>query len=105
MARKSRKNTESVTAPVQESTFYATAIYVRLSIENSGKDYDGDSIANQISFCKNYLAEQTDLKLCDIYQDNGEKETNFDRLHSADGSNSGLFHNERGSDRAGNEIK
>lgn len=80
MARKSRKNTESVTAPVQESTFYATAIYVRLSIENSGKDYDGDSIANQISFCKNYLAEQTDLKLCDIYQDNGEKETNFDRL-------------------------
>lgn len=46
MARKSRKNTESVTAPVQESTFYATAIYVRLSIENSGKDYDGDSIAN-----------------------------------------------------------
>lgn len=57
-----------------------TAIYVRLSIENSGKDYDGDSIANQISFCKNYLAEQTDLKLCDIYQDNGEKETNFDRL-------------------------
>ena len=35
MARKSRKNTESVTAPVQESTFYATAIYVRLSIENS----------------------------------------------------------------------
>ena len=80
MARKSRKNTESVTAPVQESTFYATAIYVRLSIENSGKDYDGDSIANQISFCKNYLAEQTDLKLCDIYQNNGEKETNFDRL-------------------------
>lgn len=62
MARKSRKNTESVTAPVQESTFYATAIYVRLSIENSGKDYDGDSIANQISFCKNYLAEQTDLQ-------------------------------------------
>ena len=26
-------------------------------------------------------------------------------LHSADGSNSGLFHDERGSDRAGNEIK
>lgn len=79
MARKSRKNTESVTAPVQESTFYATAIYVRLSIENSGKDYDGDSIANQISFCKNYLAEQT-TELCDIYQDNSKKETNFDRL-------------------------
>lgn len=80
MARKSRKNTGAVIeAPVQISNYFSTAIYVRLSIENSGKDDDGDSIANQISFCKAYLAEHTDLKLCDIYEDNGEKGTNFDR--------------------------
>lgn len=80
MARKSRKNTGAVIeAPVQISNFFPTAIYVRLSIENSGKDDDGDSIANQISFCKAYLAEHTDLKLYDIYEDNGEKGTNFDR--------------------------
>ena len=80
MARKSRKNTGAVIeAPVQISNYFSTAIYVRLSIENSGKDDDGDSIANQISFCKAYLAEHTDLKLYDIYEDNGEKGTNFDR--------------------------
>ena len=80
MARKSRKNTGAVIeAPVQISNYFSTAIYVRLSIENSGKDDDGDSIANQISFCKAYLAEHTDLKLYDMYEDNGEKGTNFDR--------------------------
>ena len=80
MARKSRKNTGAVIeAPLQISNYFSTAIYVRLSIENSGKDDDGDSIANQISFCKAYLAEHTDLKLYDIYEDNGEKGTNFDR--------------------------
>ena len=80
MARKSRKNTGAVIeTPVQTSNYFSTAIYVRLSIENSGKDDDGDSIANQISFCKVYLAEHTDLKLYDIYEDNGEKGTNFDR--------------------------
>lgn len=80
MARKSRKNTGAVIeAPAQAGSYFSTAIYVRLSIENSGKDDDGDSIANQISFCKAYLAEHTDLKLYDIYEDNGEKGTNFDR--------------------------
>lgn len=80
MARKSRKTTGAVIeAPAQESNYFSTAIYVRLSIENSGKDDDGDSIANQISFCKAYLAEHTDLKLYGIYEDNGEKGTNFDR--------------------------
>ena len=80
MARKSRKTTGAVIeAPVQESNYFSTAIYVRLSIENSGKDDDGDSIANQISFCKAFLAEHTDLKLYGIYEDNGEKGTNFDR--------------------------
>lgn len=80
MARKSRKSTGPVIeTPVQESNYSPTAIYVRLSIENSGKDDDGDSIANQISFCKAYLADHKDLKLYDIYEDNGEKGTNFER--------------------------
>lgn len=80
MARKSRKNTDAVIeTPAQTSSYFSTAIYIRLSIENSGKDDDGDSITNQISFCKAYLAEHTDLKLYDIYEDNGKKGTNFDR--------------------------
>ena len=80
MARKSRKNTDAVIeTPAQTSSYFSTAIYIRLSIENSGKDDDGDSITNHISFCKAYLAEHTDLKLYDIYEDNGKKGTNFDR--------------------------
>ena len=80
MARKSRKKSGAIVeTPVQESNYFATAVYVRLSIENSGKNDDGDSIENQISFCKAYLNEQMDLRLFDIYADNGEKGTNFDR--------------------------
>lgn len=80
MARKSRKNADILTeTPAQESSFYSTAIYARLSIENSGKDDDGDSIANQISFCRAYLEEHKELKLFGIYEDNGEKGTNFNR--------------------------
>ena len=56
-----------------------TGIYVRLSIENSGKDDDGDSIENQTSICKEYVESHSDLKLYDVYEDNGKKGTNFDR--------------------------
>ena len=80
MARKSRKNIETTAAaPVIENSYYKTAVYVRLSIENSGKDDDGDSIENQTSICKEYIAEHPDLKLFDIYEDNGKKGTHFDR--------------------------
>ena len=80
MARKSRKNIETTAAaPVIENSYYKTAVYVRLSIENSGKDDDGDSIENQTSICKEYIAEHPDLKLYDIYEDNGKKGTHFDR--------------------------
>ena len=54
MARKSRKNTAQ-TARVPETTAvrtFSTAIYVRLSIENSGKDDEGDSIENQTGICR-----------------------------------------------------
>ena len=80
MARKSRKNIETTAAaPVIENSYYKTAVYVRLSIENSGKDDDGDSIENQTSICKEYIAEHPDLKIYDIYEDNGKKGTHFDR--------------------------
>ena len=61
------------------ASYTMTGIYVRLSIENSGKDDDGDSIENQTSICKEYVEEHPDLKLYDIYEDNGKKGTNFDR--------------------------
>ena len=81
MARKSRRSVATVAAEKNDAAvvYYPTAIYARLSIENSGKDDEGDSIANQISFCRDYLKNASDLRLYDIYEDNGQKGTRFDR--------------------------
>lgn len=51
MARKSRR-TAAATPAIENiaAAYYPTAIYARLSVENSGKDDDGESIANQITF-------------------------------------------------------
>ena len=80
MARKSRKVTaaEPITeaAPAQR---FPTAIYARLSVENSGKSEKVDVIANQIEICKSYLTERPYLNLVDTYMDNGRTGTVFDR--------------------------
>ena len=81
MARKSRKNTAQ-TVKVPETTAvrtFSTAIYVRLSIENSGKDDEGDSIENQTGICREYVEARPYLNLYGIYSDNGEKGWKFDR--------------------------
>lgn len=83
MARKSRKSAAAVVPAAETVTAGAeavpAAIYARLSVENSGKDDDGDSIANQVSFCQEYLKDHSDLRLEAVYEDNGEKGTHFDR--------------------------
>ena len=81
MARKSRKTTPAVepvveAAPLQISP---TAIYARLSVENSGKSENVDVIANQIEICKSYIADRPYLSLVDTYIDNGHTGTVFDR--------------------------
>lgn len=75
------KRTESAEGISEEKAAdcYRTAVYVRLSLENSGKDDDGDSIENQKEMCMEYLKEHPDLVLYDSYVDNGEKGTDFDR--------------------------
>ena len=64
MARKSRKQI-AVEEPVVESVsseVFSTAIYARLSVENSGKSEKVDVIANQIEICKSYIAERPYLR-------------------------------------------
>lgn len=81
MARKSRKQI-AVEEPVYESVsseVFSTAIYARLSVENSGKSEKVDVIANQIEICKSYIAERPYLNLIDTYVDNGRTGTVFDR--------------------------
>ena len=80
MARKSRKVTAA--EPIMEAApaqRFPTAIYARLSVENSGKSEKVDVIANQIEICKSYLSERPYLDLVDTYVDNGRTGTVFDR--------------------------
>ncbi|OKZ71975.1 MAG: recombinase TnpX [Clostridiales bacterium 52_15] len=80
MARKSRKVTAA--EPIMEAApaqRFPTAIYARLSVENSGKSEKVDIIANQIEICKSYLTERPYLDLVDTYVDNGRTGTVFDR--------------------------
>ena len=80
MGRKSRRN-DAVSTVIAEKPVevYPTAIYARLSIENSGKDDDGAAIATQIEICKEYIQSKPDLQLVKIYQDNGYTGTTMTR--------------------------
>ena len=80
MARKSRKAQAQPVAEVKKETAaLPTAIYARLSVENSGKDDDGNSLQNQIAVCKDYLDGCPYLRLAEVYSDNGRTGTVFDR--------------------------
>jgi len=80
MARKSRKAQAQPVAEVKKETAaLPTAIYARLSVENSGKDDDGNSLQNQIAVCKDYLDGCPHLRLTEVYSDNGRTGTVFDR--------------------------
>ena len=58
---------------------WETAIYARLSIENSGKNDGGDSIESQIEICREYISEHPYLHYSETYCDNGWTGTNTDR--------------------------
>ena len=80
MARKSRKAQAQPVAEVKkEAAALPTAIYARLSVENSGKDDDGNSLQNQIAVCEDYLDGCPHLRLTGVYSDNGKTGTVFDR--------------------------
>ena len=80
MARKSRKAQAQPVAEVKKETAaLPTAIYARLSVENSGKDDDGNSLQNQIAVCEDYLDGCPHLQLMEVYSDNGRTGTVFNR--------------------------
>lgn len=80
MARKSRKAQAQPVAEVKkEAAALPTAIYARLSVENSGKDDDGNSLQNHIAVCEDYLDGCPHLRLTEVYSDNGRTGTVFDR--------------------------
>lgn len=85
MARKSRKPAVSETgmqnAAAQVKTemkLYRTAVYVRLSVEDS-KNPDCDTIENQLSLVRSYVESKPYLTQTAEYIDNGVSGTRFDR--------------------------
>lgn len=80
MARTSRKNiTEKPVQAVSPSQVFPTAIYARLSVENSGKDDEGAALENQIAVCEECVKSCPHLELIETYSDNGRTGTVFDR--------------------------
>ena len=80
MARTSRKkNTAEPVQAVTPSQVFPTAIYARLSVENSGKDDEGAALENQIAVCEEYIKTCPYLQLIETYSDNGRTGTVFDR--------------------------
>ncbi|KXL52493.1 recombinase [Anaerotignum neopropionicum] len=77
MARKSRKNMGRAFEQKEETLTYNAAIYARLSVEDLEKG--GPSIETQILIAQKFLEEQEDLHCVDIYIDNGQTGTNFNR--------------------------
>lgn len=83
MARRSRADMEQERkereAQDTQERIFSTGIYARLSVENSGKSSDRDVISAQIDCCKEFIRENPDLSLTEIYVDNGATGTNFKR--------------------------
>lgn len=67
-----RQNTSQSASPA----VYRTGLYTRLSHEETK---DGRALSNQKDFLLRFAERQKDLKIVDIYSDNGETGTNFER--------------------------
>ena len=77
MSRIKRSNPAVVKSAAAASK-WKTAIYVRLSVLDSGKN-DGESIETQIMLLEQYVANHPDLNRVALYCDNGFTGTNFER--------------------------
>jgi len=79
MARKSRRIIENAPdIPSAVEMVFLTGLYTRLSIEDT-RDGEGGSLEDQIYLGKKYVSERPYLKLIEVYSDNGQTGTNFDR--------------------------
>lgn len=76
MARVSRKKQNIPSTPADTSVrIWKTALYVRLSVEDNGKD--SDSVENQTALLEEYVANHPHLKKAALFVDNGYTGTDF----------------------------
>lgn len=81
MARTKRKINPILPVAALEKApqrIYQAGGYVRLSVEDSGRP-GADTIETQRELIQSYIEAQPDLRLYDLYCDNGRTGTNFDR--------------------------
>ena len=79
MARKSRTQPkQSMDTQKVLSKVYKTAVYVRLSAEKD-ETRDRKTLINQRNFIKNFVDQQMDMEIYDIYMDDEISGTTFDR--------------------------
>lgn len=77
MARKSKR--AIATEKKSPRNIFNTAVYIRLSMEDRPYKHGSDSIANQRELILDYLKDKHDMRVYDIYCDNGRTGTDFDR--------------------------
>ena len=77
MARKSKR--AIATEKNSPRNIFNTAVYIRLSMEDRLYKHGSDSIANQRELILDYLKDKHDMRVYDIYCDNGRTGTDFDR--------------------------
>lgn len=63
---------------VESTNTISAALYIRLSREDDDKLLESESITNQKTLLMQY-AQENNIKICDIYIDDGYSGTNFDR--------------------------
>lgn len=83
MARVSRKaamfaEEKSCPAVIPEKV-YNVAAYVRLSVEGDDLEKNQESISTQRYMLEKYIEKQPDMRLVDVFCDNGETGTDFER--------------------------
>ncbi len=79
MARKSRKQNATMSEQVVKcSNSYSVALYARISVENE-KKRESDSIGNQIQMLRDFVSEDPDMTVFDIYCDDDISGTDFVR--------------------------
>lgn len=78
MARKSRKNVQAAPIVVGKPIKFKAALYARISVESEQKR-EADTIGNQIALLKDFVAQQNDLSVFDLYCDDDISGVSFSR--------------------------
>lgn len=85
MARVSRKqqiadrNNHIVAQKSMAPKAYKAGLYIRLSVFNSGIGEECESLENQETLLRDFVAAQKDIEVVKVYSDNGETGTDFER--------------------------